>query len=158
MKRFYEDKIVPIGQPSQKRWVSRALGPVHTCVCVCSLYVGTSLVNPWGLNGVPVWWRAKHACSGPAWRGVNSGTCGQLCVPTGRHSSWLLRLVPEISGASSRGWRGACKKTACLRKQHHSWSWKRGCFRVWMDLQKAEVTAVCPEKVTDTQDEGPLLL
>lgn len=34
MKRFYEDKIVPIGQPSQRRWVSRALGPVHTCVCV----------------------------------------------------------------------------------------------------------------------------
>lgn len=21
MKRFYEDKVVPVGQPSQKRWV-----------------------------------------------------------------------------------------------------------------------------------------
>ena len=25
-----------------------------------------------------------------------------------------------------------------------------------MDLQEAEVTAVCPEKVIDTQDDGPL--
>ena len=116
MKRFYEDKIVPIGQPSQKRWVSRALGPVHTCVCVCSLYVGTSLLNPWGLSSVPVWWCAKHVCSGPAWRGVNSGTCGQLCVPTGGHSRWLLRLVPEISGASSRGVEGGVQEDSLHEK------------------------------------------
>ncbi|KAB1278817.1 Tensin-1 [Camelus dromedarius] len=46
MKRFYEDKIVPIGQPSQRRWVARVLGLVHTCVkykkdcpSPCSRYV-----------------------------------------------------------------------------------------------------------------------
>lgn len=34
MKRFYEDKVVPVGQPSQKRWV---------LACLCRLGF-----NPWG--------------------------------------------------------------------------------------------------------------
>lgn len=42
MKRFYEDKIVPIGQPSQRRWVSQP----STRACVCLLYVGTRLTYP----------------------------------------------------------------------------------------------------------------
>lgn len=31
MKRFYEDKVVPVGQPSQKRWVP---------VCILPLWPG----------------------------------------------------------------------------------------------------------------------
>lgn len=48
MKRFYEDKIVPIGQPSQRRWVSWPHSPVH--IRVCLQYVGTSLGYPWGMK------------------------------------------------------------------------------------------------------------
>lgn len=28
MKRFYEDKVVPVGQPSQKRWVLACVLPL----------------------------------------------------------------------------------------------------------------------------------
>lgn len=33
MKRFYEDKVVPVGQPSQKRWVPVCIFPLWVVGC-----------------------------------------------------------------------------------------------------------------------------
>ena len=98
MKRFYEDKIVPIGQPSQRRWVSQpraCMGVLAVCGDWPHVPTGDGAACLGG--GVP----SMHV-QGPAWRDLRSGTW--VSVPTDRHSSWLLRLVLE----SSRGIRGGC--------------------------------------------------
>lgn len=55
MKRFYEDKIVPIGQPSQRRWVSRAHSQclcVHVCVRVWELAIQAGVGTDMPRGGV----------------------------------------------------------------------------------------------------------
>lgn len=92
MKRFYEDKIVPIGQPSQRRWVSWAHSPGHMW-CVCSLCMGTSLVYPCGME--------QHAwgeCTKCAYSGASPEGCELRDISTRvavcAHR-WAGQLAPE---------------------------------------------------------------
>lgn len=77
-----------------------------------------------------------------------------MCAHSG---AW--QLAPEVGAREQQGqqW-GRYKKAACIRRQCLSWSWEQGCFRVLMGLQEVDVTATCPEEVTDVRDKGHLLL
>lgn len=73
---------------------------------------------------------------------MNSGSCGQLCVPTEGHSSWLLRLVPESSEPSSR-------ESGVQEDSLYESSAVLGPVFGWV-CRRLEVIAVCSEEVTDT--------
>lgn len=102
MKRFYEDKIVPIGQPSQRRWVSRARCQcIYTCVCVC-VYARACTVFGTSLRHLH---RVEQLCLGevlsvliqvPARSAVSAGTWVSRQAAVCAHR-WAWPLAPEAS-------------------------------------------------------------
>lgn len=93
MKRFYEDKVVPVGQPSQKRWV---------LVCVCRL--GFALMaRAVGGKGSALLWVLLLSCLSalqvhpllqwaPFWQHQDEQ---QTSLPPPRHHAWYPQLRVE---------------------------------------------------------------
>lgn len=145
MKRFYEDKIVPIGQPSQRRWGSRALGPAHMCTvwARCTWVLASCTHGGW--NSMPGGSVPSMHIQMPAWRGVSSGT---------RWSSWTA--VCAHSRHCCGGWcqraAGPLVGMALVWVQEGSLyekvvpSWQQGCFCDWMGPLVADVTAPAPRR------------